>query len=396
MALGLVVTTLFVTMPVSAADFTAAKSVIGMISAVGPVELRGVSISQEGTLFSGDRVRAGYRGYAKVLLGKGNKIELAEKTDVSLNRDAQGIQIAMNTGTVGFTARTPVRIDLTSFEITASDNSAGHVAIMNSATAGVRAVNGRITVRNLKTSESLVLTKGQERLFGLTNGTNAPPIAQLASNMPVPIPVPAPQAPAGRTTGGLAMDTGAWLAVIGGAAVAGVAIWGLVVALGNNDDIDDLKATIASQNNTNAANAAAIKNLANAQNISITVSQLQAQQNQAAALAAQAQIALTLAGNAGAAAQAAALAAQANNLQSQLNALQSQIQAAQARIAAGTGSASDVAALLNQEEALRAQANTIANQLNALLLANRNTPGVPGSSVVIVGGPNIATLSLPV
>jgi hypothetical protein len=400
MALALVVTTLFVTMPVSAADFPAAKSVIGMVSGVGPVELRGINISQEGTLFAGDRVRAGYKGYAKLLLGNGSKIELAEHTDVSLNRDEQGIQIAMNTGTVGFTARVPVRIDVTSLEITASDNSAGHVAIMNAATAGVRAVNGRITVRNKKTSESFVLTKGEERLFGLTTGSNAPPIARIASNMPIPIPAPVPQAPAGRTTGGLAMDTGAWLAVIGGAAVAGVAIWGLVVALNNNDDVSDLKSQITNLNNTiatnNAATAAALRNLANAQNIGLTVSSLQAQQNQAATLAAQAQIALTLAGNLGAAATAANLSNQANALQSQLSALMSQIQAAQARFAAGTGSAAEVTALFNQEEALRTQANSIANQVNALLNQNRNTPGVPGSSVVVVGGPNLATLSFPV
>jgi hypothetical protein len=395
-AVALVFLTAFMTMPVSAADFTTKKSVIGSVSAVGPVELRGVGISQEGTLFQGDSIRAGQKGYAKLLLGT-SKVELSERTEVNINRDAQGVKIAMNTGTVGFTAPTPLRIDVLPFEVIATDGASGRVAIMGSNVAGVRAINGNITVRNLKTLESFVVAKGQERLLGLQNGLHAPAIAQIASNAPGPIPAPrVPQAPAGRTTGGLAMDTGAWLAVIGGAAVAGVAIWGLVVALGNNDDIDDLKSTINNLNNTNTANAAAIKNLANAQNISITVSQLQAQQNQAAALAAQAQIALTLAGNAGAAAQAANLAAQANALQNQLSALQSQIQAAQARIAAGTGSAADVTALLTQEEALRAQANNIANQLNALLTANRNTPGVPSSSVATVGGPSQASASLPV
>lgn len=196
------------------------------------------------------------------------------------------------------------------------------------------------------------------------------------------------------------MDTGAWLAVIGGAAVAGVAIWGLVVALNNNDDVSDLKSQITNLNNTiasnNAATAAALRNLASVQNIGLTVSSLQAQQNQVAALAAQAQIALTLAGNAGAAATAASLSNQANALQAQLSALQSQIQAAAARFAAGTGSAAEVTALFNQEEALRNQANSLAAQLNALLNQNRNTPGVPGSSVAPVGGPNLATLSFPV
>ena len=219
-AVALVFATVSVTMPVSAADFTTKKSVIGSVSGVGPVELRGIGISQEGTLFAGDRIRAGQKGYAKVLLGTGSKIEISEKTDVNVDRDAQGVKIAMNTGTVGFTAISPLRIDVMPFEITATDGAAGNVAIMSSAAAGVRAISGKVTVRNLKTSESFVITKGQERLLGLHNGVNTPSLAELASNVPGPIPAPVPQVPAGRTTGGLAMDTGAWIAVIGGAAVA--------------------------------------------------------------------------------------------------------------------------------------------------------------------------------
>jgi len=398
-AVALVITTTFITLPVSAADFTTKKSLIGSISAVGPVELRGVNISQEGTLFEGDHIRAGHKAYAKVLLATGSKLELNEKTDVSLNRDAQGIKIAMNAGTVGFTARTPLRIHIPPFEVTASDNAAGHVAVMSSATAGVRAVSGKVMVRNLKTLESFLLTQGQERLLGLTDGAHAAPIAVLASSVPGPIPAPVPQAPAGRTTGGLAMDTGAWLAVIGGAAVAGVAIWGLVVALNNNDDVNDLKSSINNLNTTiaanNAANAAILRNIANAANVSTTVSQLQAQQNQVATLAAQAQLALGVAGNAAASAAAGNIANQANNLLTQLQALQSQIQAVQARLAAGTGSAADVTALVSLEEALRAQANALANQLNTLLAQNRNTPGVPGSTVSPVGGPNVQSVSVP-
>ena len=399
-ASGLVFTTLLITMPVSAADFTTARPVIGSVSAVGPVELRGIGISQEGTLFSGDRIRAGYKGYAKVLLGTGSKIELSEQGDINVNRDAQGVKIAMNAGTVGFTASTPLRIDVLPFEVVATDGASGHVAVMNSRAAGVRAVNGKVTVRNLKTSESFVLTKGQERLLTLQGGAHAPALAEIASNMPGPIPAPAPQAPAGRTSGGLAMDTGAWLAVIGGAAVAGVAIWGLVVALDNRDDIKDLKATINTLNTTitqgNAANQQQVKNISNAAAISITTSQLQSQQSSVAALAAQAQVALTAGGQAAGASQAAAIASTAASLQTQLNALQTQIQALQAQLAAGGGSAAQVTALLNQEEALRAQANTNTTNLNNLLFNFRFTPGVPQTAVSVVNGPVQASASLPI
>jgi len=398
-AVGLVFATVCVTMPVSAADFASKNSVIGSVSAVGPVELRGVGISQEGTLFPGDSIRAGQKGYAKVLLGTGSKIELAEKTDVQVDSDSQGIKIAMNTGTVGFTASSSLRIDVMPFEVTATDGAAGNVAIMSSNTAGVRAINGKVTVRNLKTSESFVLLKGQERLFGLKDGAHAKSLAELASSVAGAIQAPAPQTPAGKTTGGLAMDTGAWLAVIGGAAVAGLAIWGLVVAMNNRDDIKDLKSTINNLNNqlaSGTANSQTVKNIANASSLSSTVSQLSAQQLQAALLAAQAQLALTQAGNAAAAAQAASLAAQANANQTALNALQSQIQALQTQFASGGGSAAQLSALLTQEEALRTQSNNLVTQINALLTANRNVPGVPTATISTVGQPPISSASVPV
>ena len=249
-AVMMVVMTALVTMPLSAADFSTGKSVIGSVSAVGPVELRGIAISQEGTLFPGDSIRSGQKGYAKVQLGTGGKIELGEKTDVKVGRDAQGIMIAMNSGTLGFTARTPLRIDVMPFEITASDDAAGNIAIIGSTAAGVRTINGKVTVRNTKTSESFVLMKGQEMLISLKDGVRAASLAEVASNAPTPLPTPAPApapqapAPAGRSTGGLELDTGAWIAIIGGAALTGVAIWGLVLALDNRDDIKALKTRI--------------------------------------------------------------------------------------------------------------------------------------------------------
>src|SRR5262249_31481442 len=90
----LVLTTACVAMPLSAADFSTAKSVIGSVSAVGPVELRGIGISQEGTLFAGDTIRSGQRGYVKVLLQTGSKIDLFEKTALNVNRDKEGVKIA--------------------------------------------------------------------------------------------------------------------------------------------------------------------------------------------------------------------------------------------------------------------------------------------------------------
>jgi hypothetical protein len=382
-ATALVFSTVLVTMPVSAADFGTSKSVIGSVSAVGPVELRGIGISQEGTLFAGDSIRAGQKGYAKVLLGTGSKIELSEKTDVNVNRDAQGVKIAMNTGTIGFTASSPLRIDVMPFEVTATDNASGNVAIMSSTTAGVRAINGKVTVRNLKTSESFVVLKGQERLLGLQTGINAPALAQVASNVPGPVPAPKPQTPAGKTGGGLAMDTGAWLAVAGAAALGGLAIWALVEAKNNNDDIDDLKASQTAQ----------LKAISNASALANTAAQLQAQQAAVASLAAQASAALRVAGNTTASNAANSIASQSASVQSQLASLQGQISAAQATIA--NGGTANLSALLSQEQALLTQANSLAQQLNTLLAQNANTPGVPQTTVSTVQPPAQSSASIP-
>src|SRR5262249_9368533 len=86
-AVALTLTTAFITMPVSAADFSTPKSVVGSVTAAGPVELRGIGISQEGTLFAGDTIRSRQKGYAKILLASGSKMELGEQTEVSVNRD---------------------------------------------------------------------------------------------------------------------------------------------------------------------------------------------------------------------------------------------------------------------------------------------------------------------
>src|SRR5262249_41132481 len=128
-AATLVLMTVFVTMPVSAADFSTTKTVLGSVSAVGQVELRGIVISQEGTLFAGDSIRTNKRGFAKVLLGSG-KVELLEKTNIQVNRDAQGVKVAMNAGMIGFSAHTPLRIDILPFELIATGDSSGNLAIL--------------------------------------------------------------------------------------------------------------------------------------------------------------------------------------------------------------------------------------------------------------------------
>jgi hypothetical protein len=280
------------------------------------------------------------------------------------------------------------------FEFTASDEASGNVAVMSSTTAGVRVTSGKVTVRNLKTSESFVLTKGQEQLFGLQNGVHAKPLAEVASNMPLPIPAPgtpapgapapgapAPQTPAGRTSNpGLAMDAGGWLALIGVGAITGVAVWAIVEARNNRDDVRSLRNQL---NCTQSLSA-----------ISGSVAQQSSALALASSLASQAQLALLAAGNpSGGAGRFQTLQTQITAALNQLNALQVSIQNAQA----GTCSNTVLASLLSQEEALRGQTNSLLSQLTSALNAFSTITGVPSSGTVPapIVGPPIASPSVP-
>jgi len=374
-AVALVLTTTFITMPVSAADFSSTRSVLGSVSAVGPVELRGLSISTEGTLFAGDSIRSGNKGYAKVLLGSGSKIELAEKTEVNVSSDVQGVKIAMNTGTMGFTSLgSPVRVTLQPFDIVTSSDAAGSVAVGNNS-ASVRALKGTVTVRNRKTAESFVLIKGQDRLFGM-DGSNKGSLGEIASNVPGPLPTLPPQTPAGQTTGGLAMDAGAWAAVIAGAAVAGLAITGLVIAMNNRDDLDDIKAqntALSGQLAANqAANSAGLAALSRAQALNdaavnarfnaLAIASTSGQANVAAQTAPN----LTPAQRATFAARAQTLTAQANASAQVIAGLIAEIQAIETAIAA---SGTATAAQTTQLNSLRDRLNVEIANLNVIRTA---------------------------
>ena len=392
----------FLTVPLSATDLQVASRMIGSVGAVGPVDLRGVAITGDGTLFSGDRIHVYEKGYAKVLAGAGSKVEVFESSDVNFQQDGKEIRIAMNGGMVGFTANTPVRVTMGSFEIIGKDSASATVAMTSSTSAGVRAVSGDVTVRNVKTAESYKVTKGQTRLLLLKDSVSTPSIGDMASAVPGPVPAPAippsstPAPPARR---GLSMDTGGWLALIGAVAGGSIAITALVMAHNNDDDIDNLGKRIDGLNSTIAANNAAAANqltlLSNLAAIANTTAQLQSQMAATQALAGQAQLAL-LNVNAADAALASQLSSNAAASQTRLNSLASQISALQALLARGQGSSAQVNALLQQEEAERAISNNLAASLNALLLKHRNVTGVPQGSVGTVNAPSQASPSLPV
>jgi hypothetical protein len=399
LAVALLFTTTLVTMPVSAADFSSARPVIGSVSAVGSVELRGVGISQEGTLFAGDSIRANDNGYAKVRLGTGSKIEVYEKTAVRVNRDAKGLKIAMTNGVIGITAKTPIRVDVMPYEVTASDDAAAHVGYLSPTTASVKALNGKVTVRNTKTSESFVVLKGHEQLLGLNNGIHAQSLGEVAGNIPtVPTLPTRPQTPPGKTGGGgLAMDTGAWLAVLGGGALAAISIWALVEAHNDNSDINSLNSTIKNLNNTIASNQqataatfVALQTCLEVQaNLTLQLSALSQVNTTAAA-------ALSVLQAAGQGSTPAALQLQSALIADAVATSTISTLSFQAGACAANPNGFNLGALITSTNSQLAGTNSVIVQFNSALNAAKATnPSVSGSPVSIIGGPVFVSPSTP-
>lgn len=394
------------TAPVSAAELVSTSKVIGSISVAGPVELRGHLISREGTLFAGDKVRAGDKGYAKLQLKDGSKFEIGSKSEIRLNPKGETVQIAMATGNLGFTAmgRSAVSIALLPFEIIATDGAAGNISVTSGTAAGVRAVKGEITVHNTETSERFVLASGDERWLSMEEGSIAPSIDDMEAGIPAPLPSVPAQTPAGQSTG-LQMDAGAWAAVILGAAVTGIALYGLKTALDNKDKIEDLNSQISGLDGritglsgqiTNlgnqiganqAANAAAIAGLQQAAvlseaafNARLNALAIQLTANQAVSAVSSAPN-LTAAQRSAFTARAQSIASQANSTTQNILSLESQINALESQIASsGTITSAQQTQLNNLQNQLNAaiqNLNTIRRQETQLLLDLSNA-GVSG------------------
>ena len=349
------------TTPVSAADFSTNAS-LGSVSGVGSVQVRGVLVNQEGTLFPGDRVRTGGKSYAKVLLLNGNKLELSSDTEFVVNKNGQNISVGLSTGTLAFTAsKTPVTITIGNYEVVPKAGSGGNIAFIGSEAAGVRMMTGSVVLRHLTTKKSVVVSEGTQRFITLNTDQIGAPIAQLASAAPTPLPaVPAmPQA----TPSGMSRTT--WIAVL--ATIAGAATAVAVLATRGDDDDGDAAATLAKQ-----------RALAQAQLVATSAQQAATTATQTA----------TAAGTVAAAASVpAALRAQAASLQSsatataaQIATLNTQLAQLQSQSAGATGAG--VTQIQDQIETVRRNLNSqivtlnaAITQLNAIIASNP-VPGV--------------------
>lgn len=378
------------TMPLSAANGTSRATSIGQVSAIGVVDLRGVRINGDGTLFSGDRVNVGAGAYARVTLGAGPKLEVGSGSDVTVTRESDSVQVNMASGNVAFKGdgKTPIRMRVSAYEVTVPGNASGNVAYVGKSAFGVRVLTGSVSVRNTVTKQSFSVQKGSERLISLQTGDVQQPFAQLASSLPAAVPA-LPQ-----TAQGSGLSRGGWIAVIGTIAGATAAI---VVLTTRNDDTDDDAATRLAQikavQNLNAVAATATATSSLAANVSATATQALDAINKSnvsnkAALQASANAVLSKASSA---------TVKAAKVTADVAALQNEI--ANQEGAPTAAQEAKLKQLLADLESARLEANSALADLNTLL-SQMTAAGVPNTpappSAQPVPPPTIASASIPV
>src|SRR6476659_7399844 len=96
--------TLLISPTLLSASDNSNRYVAGSVTGVGSVELRGSSITGEGTLFIGDALRTGKSSYGKLILNDGNRFELFNDTDCVLKLANKSHRVWLRAGNVGFTA----------------------------------------------------------------------------------------------------------------------------------------------------------------------------------------------------------------------------------------------------------------------------------------------------
>ncbi len=261
-ALVLVVLTTLTTAPISAVEFgSATAAAVGSVTIDGSVQLRGITVAREGTVFSGDRIVVRADSSANLALSGGQIVALTSNTDLTVESDGSIARLALASGSVSFSTsgRSSLQIDVAPYEVV-SDTASARVFVLSDKTVGVRVRSGSLMVRNTDSKESFLLTEGQEKLLGRANGAVADPISMIASNLPDPLPAGLPPAPAPQASG---MSSGAWVAII--AAVAGGAAAASWVLAGRSkvdeSALDAANSTIAGLESTNAGLSATIASL---------------------------------------------------------------------------------------------------------------------------------------
>jgi ferric-dicitrate binding protein FerR (iron transport regulator) len=148
--------------------------VAGSVSAVGAVQLRGVPISSEGTLFNGDRIETSGDAYVKVQFTDGSQLELGDDTDVRVDVGESTLQVAMNRGRVAFSSLQPVSVSVESFRIEGTGGAAAEVAFLAPNRLSVTALTESLTVTQVAAQETEPVEEGQQVIIDLDAEVGAP------------------------------------------------------------------------------------------------------------------------------------------------------------------------------------------------------------------------------
>jgi hypothetical protein len=409
-AVVLVFVMVVMTAPLSAAELNT-RHALGAVSASGTVELRGITISRDGTLFSGDSLRSSAKGYAKISLDGGRNIEVGEKTNLTFSREANVVHVAMSSGTLGFstTSNDPLTIDVNPYTIVASHAGTGNVAFLDSKSIGVHVTAGSVMVTNKTAGTSFQVTRGQERLFAVNNAKPTMGLDEASDGIPSPLPLPKldpPQTtPAGTTSAPgtqrqcrWCLDTGGWLAVIGTAAL-GAGIIGIIVYNENRSGGGGPSATTLAAKSTAQSNVQTLTT--SAQQAGAVAGQLVTAANNVNTAINNSTINAST--KASLSAQATSIASQAQATQQQITLLQTQLASVQAQLAstndknvisAANASIATIQASLNSNIATL---NSLISQLNTLVQQAQaaGVPNVPPVTIQPITPPTLASPSNP-
>ncbi len=144
----------------------AEAQVLGSVSTVGPVHLRGVLISGEGTLFPNDSLEVPAGAYAKVLLATGARIELGDKSRLTLVSEGRGVQLVLDSGVLGFaeSGSPPIIVTVAGAHVVGSGGAVGLIEYSGDEFASLEVLKDDVTV--YESSESaFTLSEGDKEVL---------------------------------------------------------------------------------------------------------------------------------------------------------------------------------------------------------------------------------------
>jgi ferric-dicitrate binding protein FerR (iron transport regulator) len=144
--------------------------IMGSLSSVGSVSLRGVRVADEATVFAGDRIQTSRDSWVAVSLADGGQLELAGDTDVEVGREASGVRLAMTRGRIAVTSsrqEAPLRVDVESLEILAQGGATAEIAFLEPRRLRVTALKESLSFSRQDGQESETVEEGEQRIINL-------------------------------------------------------------------------------------------------------------------------------------------------------------------------------------------------------------------------------------